>query len=238
MYNNIAIIGASGALGNAFLKKLINTNKYSNIHCFSRKTLTINNSRVFSHSIDISSEESISNASNMIPSNISLDLIFVATGILHNNIVKPEKSFSEISEKNLLEIFTVNTFGPALVMRYFLPKLNKESRSLFIAISAKVGSISDNHLGGWYSYRSSKAALNMIIKSAGIELKRKNKKAIIVGIHPGTIDSNISRPFQKNVKHKIYTPKEAAQNIYNISTKFSDEMSGNMYDYKGIEIKS
>ena len=238
MYKNIAIIGASGALGSAFLNKLIDINKYSNIHCFSRKTLTTNNPRVFSHSIDITSEKSISNSSKFIPSDMSLDLIFVATGILHNNTVKPEKSFNEISQKNLIEIFNVNTFGVALVMKYFLPKLNKESRSLFMAISAKVGSISDNHLGGWYSYRSSKTALNMIIKSAAIELKRKNKNSVIVGIHPGTIDSNLSRPFQKNVKHKIYTPEEAAQNIYKISTKFSDEMSGNIYDYNGIEIKS
>jgi NAD(P)-dependent dehydrogenase (short-subunit alcohol dehydrogenase family) len=104
-----------------------------------------------------------------------------------------------------------------LVAKHFLPKLNRENLSVFTALSARVGSISDNQLGGWYAYRASKAALNMVIKNAAIEIGRRNNKVIIVGLHPRTVDSNLSRPFQGNVPDgKLFTPKYSVQKLLEI----------------------
>ena len=131
--------------------------------------------------------------------------------------------------------FEINTFGPALLMKYFLPLLDSETKSVFASLSAKVGSIEDNKYGGWYSYRASKAALNQFIKTASIELAMKNKKAICVAVHPGTVTSKLSKPFQKT-DLKIQSPQESAKNILKVILNLNVQNTGGFYNWDGSTI--
>ena len=168
----------------------------------------------------------------------SFDKIIVATGILHDENLSPEKSFRHLEKNKLERVFSVNTFGPAMIARYFIPLLNKEKTSFFGVLSARVGSISDNKIGGWYSYRASKAALNMIIKSLSIEVARNNPNAIIVGLHPGTVDSNLSNPFQKNVSDgKLFTPDYSIAKMTNVINSLTTRDTGNCFAWDGERIE-
>ena len=179
------VIGANGAIGSALVKAM-----QSDPHC----TLVMGISRSSEISIDISNEESIQNASYELESKGPFDLIILATGILHQAPIVPEKKLDQLNLEYLQKVFAINTFGPALVIKHFHRLLSKK-RSLFVCISAKVGSIEDNRLGGWYSYRASKAALNMLIKTAGIEIRRSYPETTLVALHPGTVNSRLSQPF-------------------------------------------
>ena len=151
----------------------------------------------------------------------------------------PEKSISQLSFENFNRTILINTILPAMIGKYFIPKLNKNSKSVFAVLSARVGSISDNRIGGWYSYRSSKAALNMIIKNFSIEVKRRNKNAIIVGLHPGTVNSNLSKPFQGNVeKNKLFEPTFSAGKLVGVIQNLSGVDSGKCIAWDGKEIES
>lgn len=126
---------------------------------------------------------------------------------------------------------------PALIAKHLLPKLNKDHPAIFAALSARVGSISDNQLGGWYAYRASKAALNMIIKNAAIEVGRRNRKAIVVGLHPGTVDSDLSKPFQGNVADgKLFTPEDSAQKLLEVLRSLGPEQTGKCFAWDGKEV--
>jgi len=230
IYNpqNIVIIGASGAIGSAFVNLISKKYPNSNLCIFSQKG---------NHYIDYSSERSISEAADIASKENPIDLVIVTNGILHDGEMMPEKSLGDISAKKFQRVFEVNIITPALIAKYFLPKLNKKERSIFVALSARVGSISDNKLGGWYSYRASKAALNMIIKNASIEIGRKNKQAIILGVHPGTVDSNLSKPFQRNISsEKLFTPEHSAEKILEVLSNLSVEQTGKIFAWDGTEI--
>ena len=124
-----------------------------------------------------------------------------------------------------------------MIAKHFLPKLNRENLSIFAAISARVGSISDNYLGGWYAYRASKSALNMIIKNAAIEIGRRNKNAVIVGLHPGTVDSKLSKPFQGNIPHnKLFTPEYSAKKLLEVISTLKPWQSGKCWAWDGTEV--
>ena len=225
---NIAILGASGAIGSAFVKLLSEKYPKASLFAFSRNGL---------HNIDYSSEDSIAEAAALASQEKPIDLVLVANGILHDETLLPEKSLRNISAQNFHRIFEVNTITPALIAKYFLPKLNKKTPSIFAALSARVGSISDNQLGGWYAYRASKAALNMVIKNAAIEIGRKNKQAIIIGLHPGTVDSDLSKPFQGNVAEgKLFTPEYSAGKLLEVLEKMSEENTGKCFAWDGKEI--
>ena len=220
---NIAILGASGAIGSAFTTLLSQKHSNARMFAFSRNSAT--------YKIDYSSEDSI--AAKERP----LDLVIVANGILHDKDLIPEKSLRDLSVENFYRIFEANTFAPALIAKHFLPKLNKERLSIFAALSARVGSISDNQLGGWYAYRASKAALNMIIKSAAIEVGRRNKQAIIIGLHPGTVDSYLSRPFQGNVgEGKLFTAEYSAKKLLEVLENLRPEQTGKCFAWDGKEV--
>lgn len=226
--NNIAIFGTSGALGSAL--KMYLSQKYPNatIHGFSRNTDNL---------INYNDETAIQDAANFAARENPLDLVLVTNGILHNTNLQPEKSIKDISREKFQQIYEVNVIIPALIAKYFLPKLNKDQTSIFSAFSARVGSISDNRIGGWYAYRSSKAALNMIIKNASIEISRTNKQAIIIGLHPGTVDSELSKPFQKNInKTQLFTPQYSAQRLINVIENLTPEQSGKCFAWDGKEI--
>jgi NAD(P)-dependent dehydrogenase (short-subunit alcohol dehydrogenase family) len=225
---NITILGASGAIGSAFTKLL--SEKYPNASMFAF-------SRNGQNSIDYSKEDSIAEAAKLAAKEKPLDLIIVANGILHDGELMPEKSLRDLSAEKFQRIFEVNTITPALIAKYFLPTLSKEKLSIFTALSARVGSISDNQLGGWYSYRASKVALNMVIKNAAIEVGRCNKQAIIVGLHPSTVDSDLSKPFQGNVVDgKLFTPEYSAEKLLKVLENLSPEQTGKCFAWDGKEV--
>ena len=168
--------------------------------------------------------------------NIPVSLVFDATGFLYDDNHMPEKTYKNIDLSFMKKNFEINVMGPALIMKYFLPLLDCDEKSIFASISAKVGSISDNRYGGWYSYRASKAALNQIVKTASIEMKMKNKNAICLCIHPGTVESKLSKPFQKN-DLKIQSPQESALHIYKILMTSSTKDTGCFYNWDGKKIE-
>jgi NAD(P)-dependent dehydrogenase (short-subunit alcohol dehydrogenase family) len=230
--NSIAVIGASGAIGRSFIEHVQHRYPRAQAIGFSRtepdSLLGCN-----WHPIDIVDEGSIEQAAN----NISepLDLVILATGILHGQMLQPEKSLRNLSAQNFEQVFQVNTIGPALIAKHFLPKLNRKKRAVFAALSARVGSIEDNRLGGWYAYRASKAALNMILKNASIEVARRSKEAIVVGLHPGTVDSGLSKPFQANVlEGKLFTPDYSAGKMLDVLESLTPADTGHVFDFNGI----
>lgn len=234
---NIAIIGASGALGAAFVSYYASLNDVASIHAFSRSTISFDSSKIICSSIELEDEASIKFAAEHASIHAPLDIVVVATGILHNADIVPEKSINALTSEKFAKLFSVNTIGPALVIKHFLPKLNSEQNSVFALLSAKVGSISDNHLGGWYAYRASKAALNMIIKTTSIELARKQKNSTIIGLHPGTVDSPLSKPFQSDkLKKNLFTAQDSVVRMATVLNKVKPIDSGKCFAYDGSEI--
>lgn len=234
---NIAIIGSSGAIGSAFVKKLHNSFPHAQINLFAGKNENKSENNIHSHHISYTDEASIAEAAQKAAINGLLDLVIVATGVLHDDLVSPEKSMREITLEKLQHVFTANTFFPALIAKHFLPKLAKDRRAIFAALSARVGSISDNQLGGWYSYRASKAALNMLIKNLAIEMKMRCKQAIVVGLHPGTVDSKLSNPFKANVPaKKLFTPDYAVERLLLTLDGLDIDDSGKCFAWDGGEI--
>jgi NAD(P)-dependent dehydrogenase (short-subunit alcohol dehydrogenase family) len=161
-----------------------------------------------------------------------------ATGFLHNESIMPERSLRDLSLEKFQQNFLINTIGPALVAKYFTPKLRQDKPSVFASLSARVGSIGDNKLGGWYSYRSSKAAHNMMIKNVSIEVSRRNKQAAIIGLHPGTVDSNLSKLFQKRVaKENLFSPDYSAKKLIQVIESVSSQDSGKILAWDGGNIE-
>ena len=168
MFKRVAVIGGSGAIASALIQHL-SEDSNAKIYVFSQHDILFQSKNIEAHKINYLDEKSISNSAELASKDGDLDLVIITNGILHNEKVQPEKSLKDLSISKFNEVFLVNTFIPSLIAKYFLPKLNKTSRSVMSFLSARVGSISDNRLGGWYSYRSSKAALNMIIKNLSID---------------------------------------------------------------------
>lgn len=238
MLNNIAIIGASGAIGTAFTTQLSASYPDANIHLFSRTKIKNFTNNTQYHVINYKDEASIEEAASIASKEAPLDMVIVTTGILHVEGIMPEKALRDLSADKFHHLFEANAILPAIVAKHFLPKLNRESRSVFAALSARVGSISDNQLGGWYAYRASKAALNMIIKNAAIEITRRNKKSVIVGLHPGTVDSRLSKPFQGNVPDaKLFTPEFSVNKLIKVLESLTPEHSGKCFAWDGKEIE-
>ena len=237
MAPNIAIFGASGSIGRALIDQLAITEPDATIHAYSRVEVNFSNDNITSRVIDYSCEQSIEEAASISTTQVPLDLVILATGILHYDDVLPEKSMRDLSAEKLQHLFYVNTIIPTIIGKHFIPKLNRENRSIFAALSARVGSITDNRLGGWYAYRASKAALNMIIKNAAIEATRQNRESVIVGLHPGTVDSKLSKPFQSNVpKGKLFTPYYSAEKLLMVIKQLNLESSGKCFAWDGEEI--
>lgn len=237
MYKNIAIIGSSGAIGGALLKQISVLCPEAKINAFARAPEQISIGHIRYHRIDYSDEASIAHASSVSSENEPLDLVIVATGVLHDGTLQPEKSLRDLSADKFEKIFSANTILPALIAKHFIPKIEKEKRAVFAVLSARVGSISDNNLGGWYAYRASKCALNMIIKNAAIETRIRSKKMIIVSLHPGTVDTPLSEPFHKNIKKEnIFTPSYASEKLLSVINTLTPEDSGKFFAWNGEEI--
>ena len=214
------VFGVSGGIGGNIYTNL--KRKKFEVYGFSRTTNPNNN--------NIISEKYLKDLSlKFVEKNIKIKIFINAIGFLHDNYYSPEKKLQDINQEYMKKCFEINTIPTALMIKYFCPIMIKEEKSIFASISAKVGSISDNYLGGWYSYRASKAALNQIIKTASIEQKRLNKNLIMVSVHPGTVNTKLSSPFIG--KRIVQTPSEAATKIINLLETLTSEDSGLFFDY-------
>ena len=220
------VIGAGGGIGDALSKAL--EARGDAVYRLSRR----------SHpSLDLTDDASIAAAAREVSVKGPFDLILLATGLLHGDGVRPEKSLRDIDGKALDRLFRINATGPALVMRHFLPLLARDRPSVFAALSARVGSIGDNRLGGWVGYRASKAALNQIIRTLSIELARTNPLAVLVGLHPGTVDTGLSAPFQRNVDAaRLFTVEQAAAHLLAVVASLMPGDSGHCLDWAGERI--
>ena len=137
----------------------------------------------------------------------------------------------------MAQVLAVNTIGPALIAKYFLPLMARDDKAVMAHLSARVGSISDNRMGGWTSYRAAKAAQNMVVKNAAIETARRDKQKIIIGLHPGTVDSRLSAPFQGNVaQDKLFSPAQSAGYLLNVIDAVTPAQSGKVLAWDGAEI--
>ncbi|MBX7540423.1 SDR family NAD(P)-dependent oxidoreductase [Qipengyuania sphaerica] len=227
-WKRAAVIGASGGLGAALADGLEAAG--TQVHRLAR-------SFECAGYIDLTDEASIASAAAAIQEDAPIDLVLVATGYLHRDGEGPEKDWRHLSGDELARNFAINATGPALVAKHFLPLLPDDGRSCFATFSARVGSISDNRLGGWYSYRASKAALNQIIRTLSVELKRKKPDAFCVALHPGTVDTSLSEPFQRNVPQgKLFTPEFSAGKLLAVLSSLEPRDSGRIFAWDGEEI--
>ena len=219
------VIGASGAIGSALVSQLQIDPRCGRVLGISRNSQP---------AIDFDCESSIARAAAEIRSQGPFHLILIATGSLHGRHGMPEKQMAQLNYAQMEANFRVNSFGPAIAIAQFAPLLARNSRSLLAVLSAKVGSIADNRLGGWYSYRASKAALNMLLKTAAIEVSRTNPAAVLAALHPGTVSSALSLPFRGA---EIGRPAvQAAAELLNVLDGLGPEQTGGFWAYDGQEL--
>jgi NAD(P)-dependent dehydrogenase (short-subunit alcohol dehydrogenase family) len=221
------VFGASGAIGGALVDCLSKCGEVESILACARMPKSHATPKVKPQYVDMLDEASLAAALSGVE---RIDLAVVATGRLHApGGLQPEKSWRALDQAALLESFQINAVGPALVAKHVLPLLPREGKAVFAALSARVGSISDNHLGGWYGYRASKAALNQLIRTFSIELARQRRDAICVALHPGTVDSALSRPFQTNVSEgKLFSATTAAEHLLAVIDRLDPIQSGQL----------
>ncbi|MGB5247463.1 MAG: SDR family NAD(P)-dependent oxidoreductase [Woeseia sp.] len=233
-----AVIGASGGIGAAFVKELAADPTLEHIYALARTTARFHDARVTEHLLDFNSEASIEQAADRISQDGPLDLVVVATGILHRgDEIRPEKSLADVDAGQMADVLAINTIGPALVAKHFLPLLRADARTVFAVLSARVGSITDNRLGGWISYRASKAALNMVVKTLSVEQARKRPGALVVALHPGTVETGLSKPFTGRVDpQKLFSPTRAAEQLLDVIDALPADASGGFFAWDGKTI--
>ena len=229
----IAIFGANGTIGQALCAHY---QKQSDVYAFTRNDFDIYESGLVKILLDDFNEDSVFQAANKFDNDF-FDKIIVSIGILHNESFMPEKRIEEVSSDQFLEIIRINTLIPTLIAKSFYKKLKKNDKSTLAFLSARVGSITDNRSGGWYSYRASKAALNMVIKNLSIELRRYNKELVVIGLHPGTVDSRLSQPFQKNLEDsKIFSADFSVLKLSSVIDSLDIDDSGKCIAWDGEDI--
>ena len=221
---NALIIGASGTIGSHFVKLLENHSSCSKVIGIHRNS---------PHAIDYSRPETIEESANSLAEFGPFQLVINTIGILHSEQWMPEKKLEDLNQDQLSKMFNTNTIGPALTIKHF-SKLLDPKHGVMATLSAKVGSIEDNRLGGWYSYRASKAALNMIIKTAAIEFTRTKPNIALIALHPGTVNSGLSQPFRGQQIGR--DPLEAVNDMFNVLAKVNKEDSGSFLTYAGEKL--
>jgi NAD(P)-dependent dehydrogenase (short-subunit alcohol dehydrogenase family) len=231
-----AVFGASGGIGGALAAALASRSDVAEVHAGSRRGVAPSGGKLRPFAFDLQDEASISAACSGIGG--PLDMVLIATGRLTRaDGTGPEKSYRALSAEGMAELFAVNTIGPALIAKHALPLLRRDGRAVFAALSARVGSIADNRLGGWHAYRASKAALNMLVKNLALELARTHPQAIAVTLHPGTVDTWLSAPFQRGVAaEKLFTPGYSAEALLGVLEGLRPEDSGGLFAWDGAEI--
>ena len=233
---NIAVIGASGGIGNALCHSLAGSAPIARVHALSRTPGWIDHD-VRTHGINLLDETSIADASAAVARSGALDLVIVATGLLHEGALQPEKALRDIDGAAMLELFRINTVGPALIAKHFLPRMRRDGKSVFAALSARVGSIEDNRLGGWVSYRASKAALNMTIRTLAIEHRRRWPESIVAAVHPGTVATALSEPFRaRTPPANLLEPEVSAAHLLRVIDGLTPADSGGFFAWDGTRI--
>ena len=233
-----AVFGASGGIGAALVAELRRRNPACRIYAGSRSPEPSGDPQVTPFAFDLRDAASIHAAALAIGAEGPLDLVFVATGALVGpDGAGPEKSFKGITAQALADQFAINTIGPALVAQAMLPLLARDRRAVFAVLSARVGSIGDNRLGGWHGYRAAKAALNMLVRNFAIELHRSHPLAVVVGLHPGTVDTALSAPFQRGVRpDRLFSPATAAGHLLAVIDTLTADASGGLFAWDGAAI--
>ncbi|MGM0629705.1 MAG: SDR family NAD(P)-dependent oxidoreductase [Pseudomonadota bacterium] len=233
----MVILGAGGGLGHALTLELQNQFPEDEIIALSRQPQTglFDSGKITYCQIEDYSEDSLSRwVSDFKSDGKQLAGVISTIGMLHDQETFPEKKLSDITAENLTKLFTVNAIKPLLALKAFLPILDRKNTRFWVQLSAKVGSIEDNYLGGWYAYRSSKAALNMLLKTASVELKRTHKKLTVAAVHPGTTDTDLSKPFQQRISaDKLYSPELSAKRIVEVVKNLKPEQSGGLWHWDG-----
>lgn len=220
------VIGATGGVGGAVHRALQASGRYGVVHALSRSGT----------GFDLENEASIAAAAAQVAVGPEPTLVFVATGVLHHGY-EPERSWRALDPDHLLRDYRINAVGPALVAKHFFPLLPRGRRAVFTALSARVGSIGDNRLGGWHSYRASKAALNMILRNLAVEAGRTHPEAVIAGLHPGTVDTGLSAPFQRGVTpEKLFTATYSAERMLSVLDGLTPSDSGGVFAWDGRRI--
>ena len=222
MTNTAVVIGASGGIGAALANALEEEAAFARVHRLSRAA----------NAFDLTDEASIAAASATVG---TPTLVIVATGLLHAGEQTPEKALRELDPAWLARNFAINAIGPAVIAKHFLPVMAPNGRCVFAVLSARVGSISDNRLGGWHGYRASKAALNQLIRTIAIEEKRRNDRSIVVALHPGTVDTPLSKPFQRGGRD-LFKADRAALQLLDVIDGLRPPDSGKLFAWDGAEI--
>ena len=221
------VIGASGGIGAAVCAQLLANSPFTRVIGLSRSTVP---------ALDLLDEASIQASAQHIASlELPVRLVLDATGVLHHHGLQPEKSWQQLDAAHMAQAFAINAIGPALLMKHFLPLLPKNGKAVFASLSAKVGSIGDNRLGGWYSYRASKAALNQLVHTAAIELQRRAQESVCVVLHPGTVATDLSLPFAKTGL-EVQTPAQAANRLLDVIDGLTAKNSGGFFNHDGSEL--
>ena len=236
---NVAVVGASGGIGAAVTALLSSDPRVRRLTAFARRPLGESTTTVQHRTIDILSESSIANAADAATdADGPLDLVFVATGLLHDgDRIRPERRMSELCPTNFAEVVSANATGPALLAKHFLPRLRRNHKSVFAVLSARVGSIEDNRLGGWASYRASKAALNMLMRTFAIEHARSHPLSVVLALHPGTVATPLSAPFSSRVPtDKLFSPQQSARYLLNVIDQNDATMTGRFVAWDGRPI--
>lgn len=234
------LVGASGGIGQAMLAQLLDEPRVSRVYAFARQfsdslkqQASLHPDRLSLHSINLSQEASIAACAEQLKATTP-NLVLITTGFLHSEESLPEKSWRSLESDYFQQQMQINALAPALLAKHLIPLLPKDQRAVFAALSARVGSISDNRLGGWYSYRASKAALNMLLRCTAIEAKRRWPKLVVAGLHPGTVNTPLSQPFQARVPDgKLFTPAFSARSLLQVIDGLTPADSGNVYAWDG-----
>lgn len=232
------VVGASGSIGSAFVSALAAETRIKTLFALSR-TPGHHKTPVRDERIDILDESSVSRAAAAVASEAPIDLVIVATGMLHEgDSLRPEKSLQELNGGNLEQVIRINTVGPMLVAKHFLPLMRRDHKAVFAVLSARVGSIGDNRLGGWYAYRMSKAAINMGVRGLAIEHSRRAPHSVVVSLHPGTVASDLSAPYTGGTPAtRIFQPDYAAGRLLDVIDALCEADTGGFFAWDGGSIE-
>ncbi|WP_119166063.1 SDR family NAD(P)-dependent oxidoreductase [Algihabitans albus] len=236
----VAVFGATGGLGTAFVQALGADPAVARVHALSRHVPVELPEKAVWHRCDLTDEDSVEAAAQSVKDGAgALQVVLVAVGLLQDEGlgVSPEKTWRQVDPQAMLEVYRINTVAPALAAKHFLPLLDRTRRATFAALSARVGSIEDNRFGGWHSYRASKAALNQLLRTFAIELARRCPTAFCIGLHPGTVDTGLSKPFQRNVPDgQLFSPAYSAGKLLAVLDALGEGDSGGLFAWDGTRI--
>ena len=231
------VVGSTGGIGAAICAQVAAQENFAKVFGLSRSAPDATGSKVEAISLDLEDEPMIAAAAGRVAEVSQPDLVVVATGILHDGDLQPEKSMRDIDGRNMSTNFQINTIGPTLLAKHFLPVMNRDRKSVFAVLSARVGSIGDNRLGGWVSYRASKAALNMSIATLAIEHGRRFPNGIVVALHPGTVATELSAPFRSRVPPDgLFSTDTAANQLLQVIDGLDAANTGGFFAWDGSAI--